>query len=280
MTELSLDQISYLIQLIHLDRSWPALDETALAPLFGVDVATYSSIRAAFGQRASDAAAELLADPVFAACVDRLPFQSGATVVGIGDSITDDLQSWLEILRHLLLQRRPQDGINVVNAGISGNTTTHLIDRFMDIVNLQPGWILCMAGTKDASAHGQSPTKTLVGLDETAKNLAALRHFAASQTTARWIWMTPTPVIEAQVASHWLFGAIQMSVSNTDLVAIADMMRQLPDPVVDVQTVFGNPVNPDWLLSDGVHPSLAGHKIIVKAFVEQLSGLPSQGATP
>lgn len=275
MTELSLDQISYLIQFLHPDKGWPALDETAIAPLFGVDVATYRNISVAFAERATHAAAELLADPIFAARVDRLPFQSGATVVGLGDSITDDLQSWLEILRHLLLQRRPQDGINIVNAGISGNTTTHLIDRFMDIVNLRPGWVFCMVGTKDAGTHGQSPAKTLVSLEETAKNLHALRHFAASQTTARWIWMTPTPVIEAQVASHWLFGAIQMSVSNTDLVAIADMMRQLPDPVVDVQKVFGNPVNPDWLLSDGVHPSLAGHKIIVKAFVEQLSGLPS-----
>ncbi|HSN77276.1 MAG TPA: GDSL-type esterase/lipase family protein, partial [Anaerolineae bacterium] len=230
---------------------------------------------ATFAQRDSQAAAELLANPAFAVSIDRLPFKPGAMVVGIGDSITDDLQSWLEILRHLLLQRRPQDDIKILNAGISGNTTTHLIDRFINIVNLQPDWILCMAGTKDASAHGQSPAKTLVSLEETAKNLAALRHFAASQTTARWIWMTPTPVIETQVTSHWLFGSVQMRVSNTDLVAIADMMRQLPDPVVDLQRVFGHPTNPDWLLPDGVHPSLAGYKIIVKALVEQLSGLPS-----
>lgn len=272
MMAMALDQISYLVQFVHPDKAWPALDETALAPLFGVDVATYRSVHATFTQRASQAAAELLTDPAFAVSVGRLPFKPGATVVGIGDSITDDLQSWLEILRHLLLQRRPQDDIKILNAGISGNTTTHLIDRFIDIVNLQPGWILCMAGTKDASAHGQSPAKTLVSLEETAKNLAALRHFAASQTTARWIWLTPTPVIEAQIASHWLAGAIQMRVSNTDLVAIADVMRRLPDPVVDLQRVFGNPMNTDWLLSDGLHPSLAGHKAIVQALVEQLSG--------
>ncbi len=272
MTELSLDQISYLIQFVHPNKSWPALDDAALAPLFGVDVATYRSIHVQFADCAVSAATEILADPIFAACVDRLPFQSGATVVAVGDSITDDLQSWLEILRHLLLQRRPQDGINIVNAGISGNTTTHIIDRFMDIVNLQPAWILCMAGAKDASAHGQSPTKTLVSLEETAKNLAALRHFAATQTAARWIWMTPTPVIEAQVAAHWLFGSIQMKVSNTDLVAIADVLRHLPDAVVDLQRAFGSPVDPDWLLSDGLHPSLAGQKAIVKALIEQLSG--------
>jgi hypothetical protein len=73
MTELSMEQRSYLIQFLHLDKSWPGLDETAIAPLFGVDVATYRRIRATFTERASSAAAELLTDPAFAARVDR-PF--------------------------------------------------------------------------------------------------------------------------------------------------------------------------------------------------------------
>ena len=49
-------------------------------------------------------------------------------------------------------------------------------------------------------------------------------------------------------------------------------MRQLPDPVVDLQKIFGCPANPDLLLSEGIHPSLAGHKAIVTALIEQLTG--------
>lgn len=272
MTELSLDQRSYLIQFQHLDKSWPGLDETAIAPLFSVDIATYRSIRATFTERASNAAAELLTDPAFAARVERLPFRPDTTVIGLGDSITDDHQSWLEILRHLLNLRRPQHGINVVNAGISGDTTAQIISRFLDIMHQQPDWVICMAGTNDARTHGQSPTKTLVSLEETAKNLEALRTFAATQTTARWVWMTPAPVIEAQIATDWFLAPFQVRWSNRDLVAIAEVMHQLPDPVIDLQTVFGNPANPDLLLPDGLHPSLAGQKAIVTALIEHLSG--------
>jgi len=272
MTELSLDQRSYLIQFQHPEKSLPGLDETAVAPLFGVDIATYQSIRATFAECAHNAAAALLGDPALADRVDRLPFRSGATVVGLGDSITDDHQSWLEILRHLLSLRRPQDSINVVNAGISGDTTSQIISRFLEVVQQQPDWIICMAGTNDARTHGQSPTKTLVSVEETAKNLAMLRNFAATQTAARWVWMTPTPVIEAQIATDWFLAPFQVVWSNKDLVAIAEIMRHLADPVVDLQTIFGNPTNPELLLSDGLHPSLAGQKAIVTTLIEQLSG--------
>jgi acyl-CoA thioesterase-1 len=271
MTDLTPDQNAYLIQFAHLDKIWPGLNETAIAPVFGFDVETYRSIRASFAENTYNVASELLTDPVFAARVDRLPFKPGATVVGLGDSITDDLQSWLEILRHLLKMRRLQDDIKVVNAGVSGDITAQIISRFLDIVLQQPDWIICMAGTNDARTHGQSPTKTLVSLEETAKNLEALRNFAVTQTTAHWVWMTPTPVIEAYIAQHWLCVGSQLGWSNRDLVAIAEVMHQFPDPVVDLQMVFGNPANPDLLLPDGVHPSLAGQKAIVTALVERLS---------
>jgi acyl-CoA thioesterase-1 len=272
MIELSPEQRSYLIQFQHPEKRWPGLDETALAPVFGVDAATYRRLRATSAERAHTAAAELLSDPAFAIRVDRLPFRPGATVVGLGDSVTDDDQSWLEILRHLLTLRRPQDGITVVNAGISGDTTAQIIGRFIEVVQRQPDWIICLAGANDARTHGQSPTKTLVSLEETAKNLEALRQFAATQTTARWLWMTPTPVIEAQLATAWPLALFQIRWSNRDLAAIAEVMHQLPDPVVDLQRAFGNPANPDLLLPDGLHPSLAGQKAIVTALVAQLSG--------
>jgi acyl-CoA thioesterase I len=63
--------------------------------------------------------------------VDRLPFRAGEIVVGVGDSITDDLQSWLETVRLLLELRRPEGGIRVVNAGLSAHTTAMVLRRFV-----------------------------------------------------------------------------------------------------------------------------------------------------
>ena len=41
--------------------------------------------------------------------------------------------------------------------------------------------------------------------------------------------------------------------------------------VVDLQRVFGQPANPQFLLPDGLHPSFTGRKAIVKAVVERLT---------
>ena len=62
--------------------------------------------------------------------------------------------------------------------------------------------------------------------------------------------------------SHW---------RNEDVLAIASFIREQEEPVVDLQTAFGLPADPTLQGPDGVHPSLAGQKAIVKAFVECLT---------
>src|SRR5215207_2623729 len=69
-------------------------DDAVAAAIHGVDVETYLQVKAQFDEAARGAAEELLADAEFAAMVDRLPFKAGETVLGIGASQMDDLQSW------------------------------------------------------------------------------------------------------------------------------------------------------------------------------------------
>lgn len=274
---LSLDRLAYLIQFQHPEKilaRLPGVNDAVCAASFGIDLETYQDIKAQLAANARGAAEELLADESFAALVDRLPFQAASSLVGLGDSITDDDQSWLEILRHLLDLRRPQDDIFVVNAGISGDTTAQMISRFLAVVQLQPAWVICMAGTNDARLHGQQPTKTLVSIAETAQNLAMLRSFAATQAAqAHWVWMTPAPVIEEQIAVDWFLAPMQVMWRNSDLAAIAEIVRRQGDPYVDLQAAFGWPARPELLLSDGLHPSLEGQKTIVRALVERLAAL-------
>jgi acyl-CoA thioesterase-1 len=266
--------LSYVLQFEHLEKrleGMPGATDEHIAALFGLDVEAYRSIRGQHAARARQAAHDLIADPPFAARVDRLPFRAGDIVVGLGDSVTDDDQSWLEILRNLLDVRRPQGRIKVVNAGVSGDTTAQMIARFLDVVVERPDWIICMAGTNDARLHGPSPKKVLVSIEETAKNLDMLRHMAATQTQARWIWMTPTTVIEAQIDDHWMLSGFELGWRNGDLVAIGDVICRRPEPVVDLRQVFGRPPDPRLLLPDGLHPSLEGQVAIVQALVETLT---------
>lgn len=270
-------QFAYRLQFSHIEKSlaaWPGAKEDAvLASVFGIDVDAYTRIRKSYTDRAKQAAGDLLADASFADQIDRLPIANGAVVTALGDSITDDWQSWFEMLRHALAMRRPDDRIILVNAGISGDTTSQMIARFIGILEPRPDWILCFAGTNDARLHGKQPIKTLVSIEETAKNLRALRSFAAVQApSARWVWMTPATVEEDVIRNHWFLGQQnQLGWRNSDLLAIANSIKQMGDPVVDLQAVFGLPPKAGYLLDDGLHPDLEGQKAILRAVVSLLA---------
>jgi acyl-CoA thioesterase-1 len=140
----------------------PSLDGALRAALLGLDTMTYRASKEQCEAIVREAARELLEEPSLAARVDRLPFEAGATVIGIGDSLTDDFQSWLEILRHLLELRRPHDRIYVLNAAIGGQTTTLLLGRILTTLEQRPDGILCLVGVNDVLRIGSPASKTLV----------------------------------------------------------------------------------------------------------------------
>ena len=139
--ELTRADLEYIIQFQHPEKmlmklpTQPEITDAMIAPFFGLDPDVYVEIRADFTERARSSARELLENFDFRERVDRLPFETETTIVGLGDSITDDLQSWFEILRYLVEERRPQDNIRFINAGISGDTTPQIITWFLgDVV--------------------------------------------------------------------------------------------------------------------------------------------------
>ena len=249
----------------------PEIRDETLAPFFGADVETYQKIRHGFVERARRCARELLEDPRFARLVDALPFEPGSTVIGLGDSITDDYQSWFEILRHLLDGRRSDGGVRLINAGISGDTTAGLLGRILELLAEEPDWLIVLIGTNDAAFVRDPPTKPRVSPEETAKNLHALRSHIQAHSSARLAWMTPPPAIEARVNKDappagpvW---------SDGDLEELAKLVHEVAgeDPLVDLRKTFGSPATPHFLLPDGLHPSLEGQKAITAAVVERLS---------
>jgi lysophospholipase L1-like esterase len=249
----------------------PGFDDASLAALYGLDAATCRAIRGDFADSARRSAEALLADPAFAGRVDALPFPAEATLVGIGDSFIDDLQSWLEILRHLLALRRSQDRIRIVNDAVSARTSSDILHYVMGAVMKRPDWIFCLVGGNDAKRIGAEPTKTLVAPDETAANLDATHRIAVAQTGASWVWITPATVDDARVAACPGFQMGQSTWRNDDLLAVGDTVRGRSEPVVDLQALFGVPPVADSPGPDGLHPSLAGQQAIARAVVERLT---------
>ncbi len=271
-------EIVYLVQYIHPEKTFfwvPGLaNDEVRAGLYDLDVATYQAIRAEFVAAARRTAEELLAEESFADKVDQLPFERNAVVAVLGESDTDSLQSWFEILRQLLDLRRPADGIVLVNSGVSALTTTQAFNPFMPVLAQQPDWIFCALGGNDAARIGPEPTKTLVSLDETTRNLAELRRLAGIATQARWVWLTRMPVDEARMETYEPFrmGPLPFIWRNPDLEAINGWLRDQPEPVVDIYAGFGRPVPPEFQEPDGLHPTLAGHQALAREFVDRLAG--------
>lgn len=272
-TDLNPQQLN-LLQYTHLEKLYgyfPGMKGATLAALYGLDEAGYEAARAAFTENAKEAARELLEDKTFAEQVKGLPFRAGDTVLAIGDSMTDDLQSWFEILRQLLLETRAQDNIQLINGGLSAHTSAMMLRRIVPTLAQKPNWIFCLLGGNDVTRIGSATNKPQVSLEETKQNLLTMRRLAAEMTGAEWVWLTPPPFDEERAST---FPAFKMGGSfwrNADVLAIGNFMRGQSEIVIDLQNVFGVPVKWEWQGPDGVHPSLEGQKAIIKAVVERLS---------
>lgn len=248
------------------------IEDPVIAALYGMDTESYRSIRSDLEQQAIHAALQLLEDAAFADRVDRLPFQRGQTVIGVGESTTDDLLSWFEIVGHLVRARRPQDDIRFANEGVSGFTSSQLLGRIVGIVNQRPDWIICMIGGNDAVRVGPGQAKCQVGMEETANNLQAIRTIAAAKSQAEWVWMTPPLIDERRSWGNPYFRQAELSWRNDDIEAIGKLMKTKPDRVVDTQSVVGKSSPSEWLGPDGIHPSAEGQIAIAKRLVEALTG--------
>lgn len=262
------------IRFVHPEKVYPylpGLDEAMIAGWYGLDVAAYRAVQDRFEAETLAAAEELLADEAFAARVDRLPFEPGATVVGIGESDMDDRLSWFEIVRHLIALRRPDDGITVTNAAISGQSTAEWLAGLIGVLEQRPSLIVCGVGGNDAVRYGQTATKTRIGIEETERNLVELRHLAAEQSDAGWLWITRWPVDEARIATFPGFVQSQFSLSAADMDAVSEAVRRQEGPVVDLDPVIGRPPRDGYLGVDGLHPEIPGHRAIAKAVVERLT---------
>ncbi|MCB9595263.1 MAG: SGNH/GDSL hydrolase family protein [Sandaracinaceae bacterium] len=218
---------------------------------------------------AEEAARALASDPEVAAMIGRLPLRDGARIVAFGDSHTSDPQSWAVILRELLALR----GVTVEIDAVPGETTTHGLIRIGQVTAQQPDWILFLLGTNDARTQGPTPSKTLVSAQETESNLRELFARVAHETKARCLWMSPPPVNEESVKNHWGLSRFGVRFRNEDVARVAESVRSLGTPLVDLFALLGTPPAPELLMEDGLHLTLVGQKRIA---LEVLRGWSKQ----
>lgn len=250
-----------------------ALTEDGLAALIGIDPELYRSELKTMRQNAKDAAAALLDEPGMANLVDQLPLHQGAQIVVFGDSLTADPQAWAVILAEMLAACRPKDALTVMINAVPGETTAHGLVRLGESLARQPDWLMFFMGTNDARTQGLNPTKTIVSHEETARNLAEMRSRAVGECKAQRLWITPPAVNEVQAATQWGLTRFGVRFRNADVAQVAEHVRSLGDPVIDLFSALGAPPAPELLMDDGLHLSLEGQKRVAREVVRGWSAL-------
>jgi acyl-CoA thioesterase-1 len=233
------------------------LGEAAEAEAYGIAPPRLAAVRASLADRARAAAVGL--------DVSSLP---SGVIVTLGDSITDDRLSWAELLR-CALAGAGRDDVVLVNAGVSGDTTSDALRRLHGIVALRPDLVITMLGTNDCQRHGPAAAR-IVPPDGTRSNLSAIAGWLR-EAGAETAWLTPPPVDEAALATA--VGERLFAVRDADVAEVGAMLASLGGPVVDVHALL----EPGDLLPDGVHPALTGQRRIAEAV---LSACGTRGAPP
>lgn len=287
----------YLLQFLNLEKRFPLLpgikNEEAIAGLVGLDIDEFKKLRSQFVSNAKQAAIELLEDPEVAEWIEELPFEPGDTIVALGDSITDDLQSWFNIFQHVLEIGLEDQGYTFINSGVSYDTSTDALKRLnRDVLDHEPDWVIVALGTFDAQRLHVSPDRPLVSLADYWENLNTIESNVSEITNNPLIWLTPPPIITDMLQELRLF---QFDIFEEDLISIREILTGKKGYIVDP---LGERMNDEeseesqeekeetegpapWnYLNDGLHPSLSGHSNTVKELIRflALAKDPEEGA--
>lgn len=262
----------YLIQFLNIEKKFPLLpgiaNKEAVASLIGISEKELLKLRDLYDNNAKQAAIELLKEEEISTWIDSLPFKPSDTIAAIGDSMTDDLQGWFTILKHVIEIGLDSD-VEFINAGVSNNTSSEALRRFhRDVLSHEPDWVIISLGTYDALRLPIAPDRTLLPLSETWENLTTMENAAKLVTDNPLIWITPPPVIPELLDGMELF---DFSINEKDLFQIREILTSKTGFIVDpLGKRMGKPPESWYYLSDGINPSLSGHVNTVRELIRTL----------
>lgn len=263
----------YLAGFLNLEKRFPLLPGARstehVAHFIGLSKQELIDARITLDEQAEQAGQELLKDENIQKYITRLPFKKGDKLVALGDSLTDDLQGWFEITRHVLEIGRPDLELEFSNAAVQHNTSFDALRRLnRSVIDAQADWVLVGLGSYDAMRLHPLPGRTHVSLTEFWENMNAIEEVIAATTKNPPVWITPPPVITEMMQQVALFDGV---VYNEDLSQYREVTSGRKGFVIDPKGVrMGQPAEAWNYLADGFNCSLAGHVATATALLKTL----------
>jgi lysophospholipase L1-like esterase len=204
---------------------------------------------------------------------------SGATLVMIGDSITDAGRErpvgmgegigwgYVRIVASMITAKYPERKIQVLNTGISGNTIRDLDARWQtDVINLKPTWLSVMIGTNDVWRYFDPA------------NLAHAVPHDEFESTYRRLLNQIQPALEGIVLmTPFYVEPDRREAMRSRMDQYGKIVKTISEDLnchfVDTQAEFNRGmehINPLEIAADRVHPSNIGSGILANGFLKAI----------
>ncbi|WP_169082181.1 SGNH/GDSL hydrolase family protein [Paenibacillus sp. PL91] len=211
-----------------------------------------------------------------------MKLEKGQRLVMIGDSITDCERKfpygeglfqgvgkgYVALVDAMLQAAYPELSIRVTNMGIGGNTIRDLKARWQsDVLELKPDWLTVMIGINDVWRHFDQPAipESHLSLKEYEQTLEEVVKSVLPGLQGLVI-MTPF-YLEPNTQDRM---RKRMDEFGRAAGRVAERCGAL---FVDTQAVFApmlEHVHPTAIASDRVHPSMTGHMLLARAFLQTI----------
>ena len=242
----------------------------AHAALFGVREVFYQSLLDEFDRNVATACEQLCKNQDFCNIITNLNIPAEGSIVVIGDSLTDDSQSWFSILQRAFQTLRPQNKIKFHNLAVSGDGTPQLQWSVIEALQHQASVYFVFTGTNDGRIQGYEHGHTLTSLSESERNINKTLAFINKRSTTPWIWLTPVGSDSKRINEHEFFKPLEATWDNQHINQVADIIAQNAPICLDLRPQF-TPINDSPLMDeDGLHWSIEGQKLVTQLVVDQL----------
>lgn len=214
----------------------------------------------------------------------QLPLDKGMVILFQGDSITDGNRGRNEDPNHIMghgyafsIASRwgadyPEKGLQFINKGISGNKTIDLAARWQqDTIELKPDVLSILVGVNDSSSIVFN-WEPVISVEKYEK----IYHSLLDQTIEKFpdivlVLCEPFILPVGKVKENW--EAYQPDMAKRQAV-VRKLALQKNAIFVGFQEVFEKACKKapaEYWMWDGVHPTVAGHELMAREWIKQVS---------
>jgi lysophospholipase L1-like esterase len=191
------------------------------------------------------------------------------TVAFVGDSITSDRESYLNIIKRMY---REKPKLKIVDAAVSGDKSDDAVMKFyLRALNHKPDVVHILIGTNDLRKNNDRCGKPCVSLEEYESNLNYMLDIL-KQGGTHVVISTISPVNVAHLnlrfpEDNWTYAQSDIDRCNE---IIAETAGKYHAKLNDMRTVFSAFRPEEILLQDGLHLNRRGQHLLAHNVLEAI----------